>query len=201
MTCRPPLLRDTRGATIVEFALVAPILCLFLAGAFDVAHTLYMRSVLQGIVQKTGRDSTLESSTTATRQTEIDAAITAQVRELYNGITPSFSRRYFTTYAQAAAKVPEVWVDTNGNGRCDAQEVYVDSNGNGTWDADGGSAGVGGAKDRVVYTVTLNYPRMLPIHKFIGGSATTTVSATTVLQNQPYADQTTTSSTATGRCA
>ncbi|OYX46938.1 MAG: hypothetical protein B7Y97_13125, partial [Sphingomonas sp. 32-66-10] len=35
------LRRDESGATIVEFAMVAPVLGLVLLGAFDVAHTLY----------------------------------------------------------------------------------------------------------------------------------------------------------------
>jgi hypothetical protein len=164
-------------------------LCLFLVGAMDIAHTQYMRTVLQGIVQKTGRDSGLEDATTPERQAAIDAAVTAQVRQLYSGVTPTFTRRVFSSYIQAAAKIPEIWTDTNLNGRCDAGEPYVDANNNNSWDDDGGTSGQGGAKDRVVYTVSVTYPRMLPLNRFIGGSPTTTVSATTVLQNQPYSDQ------------
>lgn len=183
------VLADRRGVTVVEFAIVAPVLCLFLVGAMDIAHTQYMRTVLQGIVQKTGRDSGLEDATTPARQAAIDAAVTAQVRQLYSGVTPTFTRRFFSSYTQAAAKVPEIWTDTNLNGRCDAGEPYVDANNSNSWDDDGGTSGQGGAKDRVVYTVSVTYPRMLPLNRFIGGSPTTTVSATTVLQNQPYSDQ------------
>jgi Flp pilus assembly pilin Flp len=197
---RPAFNADRRGATIVEFALVAPVLCLFLIGAMDIAHTLYMRSVLQGIVQKAGRDSGLEDATDTTRQAAIDAGITEQVRKLYRGVTPTFSRRSFTSYTQAAARIPEVWTDTNLNGRCDAGEPYVDANDSGTWDSDGGNSGQGGAKDRVIYTVSVTYRRMLPLNRFIGGSPTTTVAATTVLQNQPYSDQKTTIGTTVRNC-
>ncbi|MGE4411843.1 MAG: TadE/TadG family type IV pilus assembly protein, partial [Sphingobium sp.] len=55
--------RDERAATLIEFAFVAPVLCILLLGAFDVGHTLYMTSVLQGVVQKAARDSGLETST------------------------------------------------------------------------------------------------------------------------------------------
>lgn len=183
------IVADRSGSAIVEFALVAPVLILFLVGAMDIAHTLYMQAVLRGIVQKTGRDSALEDGASATRQAQLDAVVADQVHALYNTATVTFTRRSFTTYTQAASAVPEVWTDTNSNKRCDAGEPYVDSNDNKAWDADGGSAGQGGAKDRVVYTVTTTYPAILPLNAFIGGSATRRVSATTILQNQPYSDQ------------
>ncbi|MDQ9783691.1 hypothetical protein, partial [Serratia marcescens] len=81
------------------------------------------------------------------------------------------------------------WTDTNENGICDDGEPYQDDNNNNVWDPDGGNAGQGGAKDRTVYTVTMTYPRFFPLYKMIGGSNTTKISASTVLQNQPYGDQ------------
>lgn len=181
--------------------MVAPVLTLFLVGAFDIAHTLYMKSVLQGIVQKTGRDSALEDSSGAARQAAIDANVGSQVRLLYNTAAISYSRRYFATYTQASAKIPESWTDTNANKRCDAGEPYVDSNNNGSWDVDGGSAGQGGAKDRVIYTVTVTYPSILPLYRFIGGSPNKTLVATTILQNQPYSEQQVTTGTTVRFCS
>lgn len=180
---------DRRGAALLEFALVAPVLILFLVGAFDIAHTQYMTAVLRGIVQKTGRDSGLEDATSSARQVAIDAMVTQQVRELYNTATVTFKRRSFATYAKAAAKIPEDYTDTNHNLTCDAGEPYIDANNSGFWDDDGGNAGQGGAKDRTIYTVTVTYPALLPLAKFIGGATTRTVTATTILQNQPYSDQ------------
>jgi hypothetical protein len=40
-----------------------------------------------------------------------------------------------------------------------------------------------------VYTVTMSYVEVFPFSKFIGGSGRTNVTATTVLENQPYSDQ------------
>ena len=82
-----------------------------------------------------------------------------------------------------------VYSDTNSNGRCDANEPYEDANRNSTWDADGGNAGQGGAKDATLYTVTISYPKIMPVTRLIGGSATTTLTAQTVLRNQPFGDQ------------
>ena len=183
------ILPSQAGATALEFALVAPVFVLFLMGAFDIAHTQYMTAVLRGIVQKTGRDSSLENATKISQQSLIDAEVTKQVRQLYNTAEVSFKRRSFENYTQAAAQEPEKWTDTNKNLTCDAGEPFVDDNNSGYWDSDGGSDGQGGAKDRVIYTVTVTYPAIVPISRFIGGSPTHTVVATTILQNQPYSDQ------------
>lgn len=183
------LRREQRGATVVEFGIVAPVLCLTLVGAFDVAHTLYVRSVLQGIVQKVGRDSALEGNDEASIQTALDNKVKAQARALVNNATVTVTRRFYKTFTKAAAAQAETWTNTNGNSTCDANEPYEDANHNGIWDSDGADAGQGGAKDAVVYTVTMNYTRMFPLYRLINLPNTTKVSAATILKNQPYSDQ------------
>jgi Flp pilus assembly protein TadG len=160
-----------------------------LLGAFDVGHTLYMRSVLQGIIQKVARDSALESGTDSDQQTYLDNEVKAQVRALANNSTITITRRYYRTFSDAAAAQAEPFTDTNHDGRCDNGEPYEDDNGNNVWDSDGADAGQGGAKDTVLYTVTVSYPRLFPIQNFVGGASTTTISGATVLANQPYGDQ------------
>lgn len=191
MRLRPSRLRaDQRGVTAVEFSIVAPVLCLLLAGAFDMAHSLYMTAVLQGIVQKTARDGSLESGTETAQQTALDNRVRAQATALANNSTITITRRFYRTFSAAAAAQAERWTDTDVDGTCDHGEPYTDTNNNGVWDADGGDAGEGGAKDRVVYTVKVSYPRLLPIYGFIPAIGNTqTISATTVLENQPYSDQ------------
>lgn len=201
------LAKDARGATILEFGLILPVLCTLLLGAFDYGHSLYMQSVLQGAVQKAARDSTLESSTGTSAQNNIDNAIRNQLLRLNRTANISFSRRFYRTFSKAAAAQAEPFVDTNGNGTCDGPvgltpgEAYTDSNNNGVWDRDGGDAGQGGARDVVVYKVTVSYPRMFPLDRFIGGNGTTTLSATTVLTNQPYGDQASYSTPTVRQCA
>jgi len=196
-----PLLRpasvasDERGATILEFGLVVPILCTMMFGALDYGHTLYVQAILQGAMQKAARDSTLETSTTQATQDAIDLRVKNQVLFLNKGATVTFARRFYRDYTKAAAKTAEPFVDTNLNGTCDGPaglipgEAYTDSNNNGTWDKDGGDAGQGGARDVVVYTVTVSYRRIFPVDKLIGGSGITKLTASTILSNQPYGDQ------------
>ena len=183
------LMRDEAGATVVEFAMVAPVLGLVLLGAFDIAHTLYTRAVLQGLVQKTARDSALESGAGTAAQTALDNRVRNQAKAMANNAQVTITRRFYRTFTDAAAARAETWTDTNGNGTCDGSEPYEDANRNNNWDADGGDAGQGGAKDATLYTVTVTYPRMFPFYNLIGGSRTTKVTASTVLRNQPYADQ------------
>lgn len=184
------LAREQRGATLVEFAIVAPVMCLFLAGSFDMAHTLYTRAVLQGIVQKTARDSGLESSTTQAAQDALDTKVKAAVMALANNATVTISRRFYRTFSDAQAAQAEAWTDTDRNGICDHGEPYQDENLNNTWDRDGGDSGQGNAKDRTVYTVTMSYPRVFPINGFIRSMPSqTTITAATVLENQPYSSQ------------
>lgn len=181
------LRRDVRGATLVEFALVAPVLGLLLVGAFDMGHTLYMKTVLQGIMQKTARDSGLESGLGADKL--IDAKVTSQVKALANNADVKFSRRFYRTFSDAAAAKAEPFTDTNDNKKCDAGEPYEDQNRNGTRDADGADDGQGGAKDSVLYTVTVEYPRMFPMNTMLGFSDVSTVKGAMILANQPYGDQ------------
>ncbi|MDT8758045.1 pilus assembly protein [Sphingomonas psychrotolerans] len=183
------MLYDSRGSAAVEFAIVAPVMALLLLGGLDIGHTLYMRATLQGALQKAARDSTLESGAAQTRQEALDRKITDQAKALANNAEVKITRRYYRTFEKAAAAAAEIWTDVNSNGRCDAGEPYQDANQNGKWDADGGNGGQGGAKDATLYTVTVSYPRMFPLNNFIGGSDRTEVKASTVLRNQPYADQ------------
>jgi hypothetical protein len=87
--------------------------------------------------------------------------------------------------------MPEDFVDTNSDGICDAGETFEDANSNGVWDANQGRTGNGGARDAVLYTVTVSYPRILPIGRLLGQSNTTTMISSTVLRNQPYGLQNT----------
>ncbi|MEZ5656168.1 MAG: TadE/TadG family type IV pilus assembly protein [Sphingobium sp.] len=183
------LSKNQRGTAVTEFGLIFPVFALLMMGALDVAHTLYMNSVLQGAIQKAARDSTLETGTSGATQTTIDNAVKDQVLDLHKDATVAFSRRNYKSFSNAASAQAESFTDTNANGVCDAGEPYQDANNNSTWDADGANAGQGGAKDVTIYKVTVTYPHMFPLYKFLGGSDMETVVAQTVLANQPYGPQ------------
>ena len=179
------LARDEAGAAIVEFALIAPVMVMTLFGMFDLGHGMYTKSLLQGAIEKASRDSTIQGATTGA----LDAKVTTIVRRIAPGSTITFNRASYTSFTSVGQ--PEDYGDTNSDGVCDAGETFEDANGNGAWDANQGRTGNGGARDAVLYTVTVNYPRLLPLGRLIRQSDTTTMSAVTVLRNQPYGLQNT----------
>jgi Flp pilus assembly protein TadG len=180
--------RDDSGVTVIEFAIVAPVMLLMLFGFFDLAHTAYARSVLQGAMQMAARNSTLESGLTS--QTAIDQYVTDQVKSVVgSGATFTSTRKSYADFSSVGT--PENYTDTNGNHQYDPGECFEDVNGNGQWDSDLGKAGQGGADDAVLYTMTVSYKRLFPMATMIGWSANQSISASTVLRNQPYGAQAT----------
>lgn len=85
----PNLWADARGATIVEFAIVAPILVVMLMFLFDTGYYLYARAILGGEVQAAGRASALETATD-TNRVLLDTSVENAVKRLV-GVAPSRS--------------------------------------------------------------------------------------------------------------
>jgi Flp pilus assembly protein TadG len=185
---------DRAGAAIVEFALVAPALLMMLLGMFEMGYNYYMQSQLQGAIQKAARDSTIEGSESV--ESTIDGQVTEAVREIVPDATVGFSRRSYANFSDVRS--PEDYTDIDGNGTCNDGEPFEDANQTGTWDEDRGTVGMGGARDAVLYVVTVTYPRAFGVATLIGLPDTVSTYATTVLRNQPYADQAV--SQAVGNC-
>lgn len=192
MTARlfPRLRRDRRGAALVEFAIVSPVMVLMMMGLGDLLYQMYAQSVLNGAVQKAGRDSGIEGG--AANSTTIDGQVESTVRKVVGNATFTESRKSYDTFSQVA---PEPFVDTNGNNIRDPGECYTNVNGNSTWDVDPGRTGQGGASAVTLYSVSASFPHIFPVSKLFGWPATQTITATTLLKNQPYATQTTITST------
>lgn len=179
---------DVAGATVVEFAIVLPVMLLLIMGLSEFAYQSYVQAMLSGAMQKAGRDSTIQGSTAKT--SAIDAAVLGVVRNVARDAAVDPARSSRKSYAQFGQIAPEQFDDNNGNGTYDkASECFTDVNGNGTWDADPGQNGQGGANDVVLYKLTLTYPSLFPLAEIVGRSAMQSVSATTILKNQPYASQ------------
>lgn len=178
------LRRDARGVTVIEFALVAPVMLLLLMGLSDLAYQSYVQAMLTGALQKAGRDSTIQGA--GTKGSQIDATVMKWVRSVAANATYVSSRKSYATFGSIK---PEAFVDSNGNNVCDANESFTDINGNNSWDRDPGVTGQGGANDVVLYKVTVTYPRLFPLAGLIGWPSTQQVSASTILKNQPWAAQ------------
>ena len=175
-------MRDDRGATLVEFAMIAPVLLMLLLGMFELGYNYYMAAQLQGAVQKAARDSTLQSAASST--TVIDANVSDAVHAIVPNATLAFSRRAYASFNDVHRA--EDFTDVDEDGLCNNGEPFEDANGNGFWDRDRGTDGGGGARDAVLYVVEVSYPRAFNAARVVGLSDTFTTSATTVLRNQPW---------------
>lgn len=176
------LRRDTRGLALIEFALTAPVFLLLLLGIFDFCWQMYAQQVLQGAVSQAARLSTLEGN--AADQSELDDEVEARVLDVFPGAEVSFTRFAYESYDEVGR--PEPLTDKNGNGTRDAGECFEDLNGTGSWEPDRGSAGNGGADDVVLYEATMEFDRILPVWRMLGQGEHATLKAATVLRNQPY---------------
>ena len=71
------LRRDQQGVSVVEFALLAPVLLTMLMGLMDLAYNMYTAQMLQGAVQAAARKSTIEGA--STNSAAIDGVVTTAV--------------------------------------------------------------------------------------------------------------------------
>lgn len=179
------LIGDRRGGTIVEFAIVAPVMLLTIMGLGDLLYQTYLQSILSGAIQKAGRDSSIQGG--ANQTAVLDNRVITIVRRVADTATFTSSRESAANFVRMK---PEPFTDkTPLNGRRDAGECFEDYNFNGQWDANPTRTGQGGANDVTLYKITVTYPRPFPIATLMGFSANQKISAQTLLKNQPYATQ------------
>ena len=188
------LRRADQGAAATEFGIIAPVFIAMLLGMFDVGHTMYTTAMLQGTMEKAGRDFTLENAKST--QTIVEPWVRGRVQSIVKSATVTFERKAYFDFGDV--EQPEEYTDENGNGVCDNDETFEDDNGNGQWDPDKGEAGFGGARDAVLLVAKVEYDRVLPVSKLVGLPQKVQLTATTVLRNQPFDDQDLT--VKTGKC-
>lgn len=176
------MLGEDRATAAIEFALTAPVFLLVLMGIFDFGMQLYAKSVLSGAVNRAARDAALEGNNAS--QVAIDAAVTSNVRTVFQDAAIAYTRRSYDDFAGVGK--PEPLTDSNSNGTRDPGECFTDVNGNGSWDTDRGNDGQGGGDEVVLYTAEMQLTRLFPAWKMLGQPQVATIRATTVLRNQPF---------------
>ena len=180
------LAQSQHGATAVEFALVVPMLLMVVMGLFDMTYNMYTSSMLRGAIQQAARNATTEFG--AENTTALDESISKAVHAIAPQANVQFARKSYIDYADVGK--PEDYTDLDDDGRCDNGEPFEDVNGNGVWDKDRGITGNGGARDAVLYTVDVTYPRAFGMIGLLGFSPNVVAQAKSILRNQPYGPST-----------
>lgn len=176
------LAHDRRGATLIEFAIVAPTLCMMLMVIFDLGWRQYVASALNGALMEAARMAT----TGQVPQETIDAHVRDRLAQFSREGTVDIRSDSYADFTGVG--IPEtITSDTAPMGTYNVGDCYQDFNGNGRWDADRGRTGMGGAEDVVRYTVSITYPRIFPVAGLMGWSNEQTITANTSLRNQPFA--------------
>ena len=181
------LRRDSKAVTIVEFAMVAPVMLLLLLGLFDLGYRAYAQSVLQGALHDAARMATVGGYTMA----QIDARVKTRLSNFATRSTVTTATQSY--YEFSGVSQPEKIVgDTVPLNSYNPGDCFEDVNGNNAYDTDRGRSGTGSADDIVRYSVTITYPRVFPLGTLLGWPSSQTLSSNTVLRNQPYAGRVTT---------
>jgi Flp pilus assembly pilin Flp len=189
-----PVATDRTGSAAVEFALVAPVLCLMLVGGLDLAHQAYLRAVVQGSLDDASRRATVQNpgftASGSTAEARVQATIARQLRAIAPRATITVTQSNFYQFT-GIGNPEKLMTDTGHDGQFDAGEgdCWEDLNRNGEYDANAGRSGVGGANDAVFYKVRVTMPRLFPVSAMLGQSRTLVIQAQTAVRNQPYADQ------------
>jgi Flp pilus assembly protein TadG len=176
------IVRDEKGVTLVEFAMILPALVVLLLGIFELGYRSYAASLVNGALHEAARMSTVGGVTMTT--------INNHVRSRLGHFAEHGTLNITTTsyYEYTGVGRPEtITTDTAPLNAYNSTDCFQDANGNGTWDADRGRTGQGNADDIVRYQISLSYESLFPIASTLGWDAANTITANTVLRNQPYA--------------
>jgi Flp pilus assembly pilin Flp len=180
------LRRDTSGATIVEFAMILPVMCGLLVGGVDLGYRSYVASIVQGSLHEAARMGTVGGVSTDAIATHVRN----RLRDFSRDATVTVTTRSYAEFT--GVRTPEtITQDTAPTGQYNPGDCYQDFNGNGSYDLDRGRTGMGGAEDVVQFEVRMVYPRLVPVGSFFGWSDNVTVEQNTVLRNQPFAGRST----------
>jgi len=180
--------RDQGGATIVEFAMVLPVLCTLLLGVLDLGYRAYAAAVLQGALQEAARMSTVGGIP----MSQINDRVRARLGAFTNRGTVTISTSSYFDFTDIGKMEPIVADHGGDPNRPDfSGDCFTDINNDGSWDEQG-RAGLGAAEDVVRYRATLTFPHIVPIGNFLPGwNNNVVLSAETMLRNQPYAGRNT----------
>ena len=183
---RLPLLaalrRDSRGAAIVELALILPVMCVLLLGTLDLGYRSYVNSIVQGSLHEAARMGTVGGIPTSV----IETRVRDRLRDFSRNATITVTTQSYAEFS--GVRTPEtITQDTVPIGTYNSGDCFQDFNGNGSFDVDRGRNGMGGAEDVVLFEVTMTYPHIVPVGKLLGWPGNVTVTQNTVLRNQPYA--------------
>lgn len=176
------LASDTRGATVVEFAIIIPVVCTLMAAGFELGYRAYLSAIIQGALLEAARRATVGDRT----GDQIDQIIKDRVAMLSSAANvKEIKKENFYNFTNVG-KAEKITTDQAPIGVYNpATDCYEDANNNNVYDTNMNS-GLGTADDIVRYSVRIEYPNIMPVKKLLGWGSKQTIAASTVMRNQPF---------------
>ncbi|HEY0293186.1 MAG TPA: TadE/TadG family type IV pilus assembly protein [Hansschlegelia sp.] len=172
--------------TVVEFALIAPVLITFIMGIVELGLMVTAQNILDNASFSASRvGKTGYSASGSTQAQTITAAVNKAASTLLDPAKITVTSLAYADYGDIGQ--PEPFTDKNSNGKWDVGESFTDVNGNGKWDADQGASGYGASAQIVVYTATYSWKLFTPLlGKVIGVKGVVPLKSRIVVKNEPY---------------
>lgn len=172
---------DAGGATIVEFALIVPVLMGLLMMILEVGYQGYVTATVRGALSKAARMTMVGGKT----PTDVVNTIKTEVQDVVPAQYVTVSTRRYHNYSNVG-KPEKITSDTDPRNVFNLGDCFEDANNNGTYDTTPGDDGVGSADDVIYYTAKVVYPNLTPVGPLLSWTGTRTVQATTAVRNQPF---------------
>lgn len=177
------LIYNTRGASTLEFGILAVPFTMLIVGFFEIAIIGFLSAAMEGAALEASRFGTTGGQPEGvSRSEQVRSIIVERTLGLLNPQKLEIDTLVYDSFGDIGE--PEPFTDNNGNGSYDDGEPYSDVNGNGQWDDDMGAAGLGGPDAVVVYHVTYPWPAMTPLMRPMIGEVT--LSASVPVRNEPF---------------
>lgn len=179
--------KNSDGAAIIEFAIVAPALFLMLTGLIELGMILFTQGVMEGATNIGSRIG--KTGFTTGGQTR-ESYIRSEVLRLSGGyLSPGSLNISILTYNSFSnIGKPEPCI-VPANPPCNGAPGvnFVDINGNGTWDQDQGAASAGGAGSVVLYRVSYPWRLFTPIMSgLLGTGGIYNITAVAAVRNEQF---------------
>ncbi len=169
--------RHSDGATMIEFALIFPIVLMITFGIMEISLCMASLVTLEGGLKEASRYGITSQSTAPPDVNKVPTAfkvgndnrlmtigyiLNQNTLDLIDLNAATITTQVYSSFS--AVKDGEAYTDLNSNGQYDSGEPYSDTNCNSTRDGPGASGtGVGASGNIVVYTVNYNWKILTPI--------------------------------------
>lgn len=180
-------IKDRQGATIIEFAIVAPMLFLLLAGIIEIGLILFTFAAMEGatnIGARTGKTGFSQGS--GSRESFIRNEIQRLTGGFLDSGSISISILSYSSFSNVGKPEPCIQPP---QAPCPGTSGvnYVDINGNGQWDEDQGRSTAGGSGSIVLYRVRYPWTLFTPVmSSLIGSGGTYNITATAAVRNEQF---------------